>query len=82
MWNKLIEDSKDPDTLKVLSGNRGLHYYFKLDDRTSLLKNKSRLTIRNTKVGIDVRSEKGIIFAPPTKYFSMTTGESKSYNFF
>ena len=73
--------NEDPDTLKVLSGNRGVHYYFKLDDRTSLLKNKSKLTIRNTKVGIDIRSEKGIIYAPPTTYHSIITGKSKSYKF-
>jgi len=41
MWNKLIQDNGDPNTLKVLSGNRGLHYYFKLDDRTSLLIKKA-----------------------------------------
>jgi len=81
MWNKLVQDNEDPDTLKVLSGNQGVHYYFKLDDRTSLLKNKSRLTIRNIKVGIEVRSKKGIIYAPPTTYHSVTIGKSKSYKF-
>ena len=78
MWNTLIHDNKEPEPLKVKSGNGGLHYYFKFDDRTSLLKNKNKVTIRNTKVGIDIRSEKGIIYAPPTKYYCIKTGKSKS----
>jgi len=81
MWNTLIKDNIEPDTLKVKSGNGGLHYYFKFDDRTSLLKNKNKVTIRNTKVGIDIRSEKGIIYAPPTKYYCIKTRKSKSYKF-
>jgi len=81
MWNTLIRDNKEPDTLKIRTGNGGLHYYFILDDRTSLLKNKNKVTIKNTKVGIDIRSEKGIIYAPPTKYYCMKTGKTKSYKF-
>ena len=32
MWNTLIHDNREPETLKVKSGNGGLHYYFRFDD--------------------------------------------------
>lgn len=69
-WEKTIAKNGDIDTWKVKTGNNGYHYYFLYDSRTKNFKTKSNITIDNKKYSIDIRNEKGLIYAPPTVYES------------
>ncbi|WP_446921468.1 bifunctional DNA primase/polymerase, partial [Klebsiella pneumoniae] len=51
-----------PDTVTVTS-RKGLHYYFKYNERSSVLK-----TTTNIANCLDIRSDKGLIFGPGSRY--------------
>jgi len=67
-WNNLIKEYGEIKTWKVITGNNGYHYYFKYDNHTKKLKTKSNVVINGAKYSIDIRNEKGLIYAPPTFY--------------
>jgi hypothetical protein len=69
-WNKLIDKHGDIQTWNERTGNDGLHYHFKYDDRTKNFKTKSDVIIKGQKYSIDVRNEKGLVYIPPTYYDS------------
>lgn len=77
-WKGLIEEHEDIKTWNAKSANGGLHYYFKYDDKIKKLKTKSNITIGDYKYTIDIRNEKGLIYAPPTIYKSLT-GQMREY---
>lgn len=59
VWNELISKNSLPDTLSVVTGSGGYHYYFKYDERTKQLTNKSNALGDGT--GIDIRTNGGQI---------------------
>ena len=54
-----------PDTVEVLTGGGGFHYYFKYPGNGYLVKNKAGLF-----PGIDVRGDGGYVVAPPSNHIS------------
>jgi hypothetical protein len=78
-WNIIINEHGDINTWKSITGNNGLHYYFKYDDRTKLLKNKSKIKMNGEEYSIDIRNEKGLMFEYPTSYKSVLDGSTKVY---
>jgi hypothetical protein len=79
MWNSLIDEHGDINTWKSVTGNKGFHYYFKYDNRTKLLKNKSKIKMNGEEYSIDIRNEKGLMFEYPTSYESVLDGSTKVY---
>lgn len=65
----LIEIQKEfgalPNTLKVLTGGDGHHYYFRYPAGTQIFGNRT-----NMRPGLDIRSEGGYIVAPPSIHAS------------
>lgn len=74
-WNKMIEKYGEIKTWRVKTGNNGYHYYFKYN---SDIKTTANCILDNNKYTIDIRNDDGIIFAPPTKYKSLS-GLIKDY---
>jgi hypothetical protein len=70
LWNKLIAEHTEPDTLKAISGNGGCHVYFRLDQSTGLKQtnNFKTLIIDGEFYRIDGRAIGGLIYAPPSAY--------------
>ncbi len=77
-WNTLIQRYDDINTWKTASPNGGFHYYFKYDERLHDFKNMSNITIEGKQYTIDIRTNGGNIFAPPSKYMSIH-GNIKCY---
>ena len=65
-WAELTANSKLPKTLEVITGTRGLHYYFKYPTNT---------VVTNSPLGkgIDIRGEGGNIVIPPSTHPNGTT---------
>lgn len=77
-WYKLLDDNerKEPNTIKVNSGNGGFHLYFNYDEEL----NYSTTNIFGDNYnGVDIRSDGGCIFAPPTMYFNKNLDKNVSY---
>jgi P4 family phage/plasmid primase-like protien len=67
-WNNLLKDNnkKEPKTVKAISGNGGLHYYFKYNENLNLITSKTDAIYDKSK--IDIRSNGGCIIIPPSSY--------------
>ena len=77
-WNKLLEDNEreEPKTIKVNSGNGGIHLYFKYDEDL----NFSGTDIFNEEYqGIDIRSDGGCIITSHTTYYNKNLNKVVSY---
>jgi P4 family phage/plasmid primase-like protien len=77
-WNKLLLDNntKEPNTVKAISGNGGIHYYFKYNDNLATIANTSNVIYPES--GIDVRTNGGCIILPPSSYSNKTYKWEKS----
>ncbi len=54
-------------TPTVRTQNGGLHLYFRRDERSKVLRNRTRVITENEKlIGVDVRADGGCVIAPPT----------------
>jgi len=63
-WEKIIKKHGEPSTIKVRTGNGGLHYYFNYTDK---LKSDSKVVIyEGEKVGIDIKNDGGYVVCPPS----------------
>ena len=70
-WNMLLEKEKqvEPITPKAISGNNGIHFYFKYTENISgIVTNAKSIKYRGKALGIDVRTNGGMIIVPPTAY--------------
>lgn len=82
-WKVLCDEHGEPVTFTVITGSGGLHYYFKYDDDTKVLRTSTKVI--NGK-GIDIRSDKGqVVFInsihPDTKdHYKLKTGVD-DYNY-
>lgn len=56
-WQSLLQNHELPNTLSVITGTGGFHYYFKYDEKTKNLTNRTNALGDNS--GIDIRTEGG-----------------------
>ena len=78
-WNNLLDkynDSKDVNTLRVTTGSKGKHYYFKIDNTDKFYTKNKIFSTLTEKIGIDIRRDDGYIIAP----FSLH--ENNNYYYF
>lgn len=77
-WKQLLEEEeeKEPIAVKVLSGSGGMHLYFKYTDDLKDLKSISK-AIKD--YDIDIRTNGGCIFAPPTTYHNKNLKHTVKY---
>ena len=77
-WKTLLkeEDREEPQTVKAISGSGGYHYYFKYTDELENIPSRAN-SIKD--YDIDVRSNGGCIFAPPTKYYNNNLKKDSCY---
>ncbi len=78
-WNKLLEenDEEEPDTVKVISGSGGIHFYFHYDKDLEDIKSKDHCFGRD--YDIDIKTNGGCVIAPPTKYYNNNLGKEVEY---
>ena len=72
-WNMLLKDTKnkEPKTVKAISGNGGIHYYFKYTERLKNITSKDHAIKFNDKaLSIDVKTNGGFIIVPPSRYYN------------
>lgn len=77
-WNQLLEEYGEINTWVAKSPNGGLHYYFKYDERTSILNTTTNIMIDNQAYTADIRNDRGLIFSAPTSFYS-NTNQLKTY---
>jgi P4 family phage/plasmid primase-like protien len=77
-WEKLLEEEnkEEPNTVKVKSGSGGIHYYFKYDEDLANVTSKDH-AIKD--YAIDVKTNGGCIYVPPTKYFNKNVNKEVKY---
>jgi P4 family phage/plasmid primase-like protien len=77
-WEKLLEEEnvEEPKTVKVISGSGGIHYYFKYDEELANVTSKDH-AIKN--YAIDVKTNGGCIYVPPTKYYNKNANKEVEY---
>ena len=78
-WNKFLKKNNqvEPDTVKVISGSGGIHYYFKYDDELDNIKSKDHCFCKD--YDIDVRTNGGCIIAPPSTYYNENLKKNVEY---
>jgi P4 family phage/plasmid primase-like protien len=78
-WNKLLKENNqnEPDTVKVISGSGGIHYYFKYNEKFDYIKSKDHCF--GKEYNIDVKTNGGCIIAPPSKYFNYNLNSEVMY---
>ncbi len=77
-WNQLLKYEKktEPNTVKAKSA-KGYHLYFQWEDKLEPIKNNTQSF--GEKYSIDVRTNGGNIFVPPSSYYNIQTGEQFTY---
>lgn len=80
-WERLLEEKgeKEPETLKVRSGNGGRHLYFKYEEELSTITSRSKCF--GEKYEIDVRTNGGCIIIPPSKYYNKNIEKEVKYEY-
>ena len=78
-WDNLLKENnqKEPDTVKVISGSGGIHYYFKYDESLETIKSKDHCF--GKEYDIDIKTNGGCVIAPPTKYFNNNLNKEVVY---
>ena len=78
-WNKLLEenDEEEPNTVKVISGSGGIHYYFQYDEELEEVKSKDHCFSKD--YDIDIKTNGGCVIAPPTKYYNENLKKDVEY---
>jgi P4 family phage/plasmid primase-like protien len=78
-WEKLLEENKeeDPDTVKVISGSGGIHFYFQYDKDLEEVKSKDHCFGKD--YDIDIKTNGGCVIAPPTKYYNENLKKEVEY---
>jgi P4 family phage/plasmid primase-like protien len=69
-WKKFLKDNKqtEPNTVKVISGSGGCHYYFQYSDDLKDIVSTSKSFCKE--YNIDIRTDGGNIIAPPSSYYN------------
>lgn len=78
-WKQLLVENnqKEPNTVKVISGSGGAHYYFKYTEDLSKITSKDHCFGKD--YDIDVKTNGGCIIIPPTKYFNKNLNKDVAY---
>jgi P4 family phage/plasmid primase-like protien len=78
-WNKLLQENNEgePDTVKVISGSGGMHFYFRYDKDLEEVKSKDHCFGKN--YDIDIKTNGGCVIAPPTKYYNENLEKEVEY---
>ena len=78
-WNKLLEENnqKEPETVKVISGSGGIHYYFNYDCDLENVTSKDHCFGKD--YDIDIKTNGGCVICPPTKYFNKNLNSDVEY---
>jgi len=79
-WKMLLEKEKqeEPKTAKAISGNNGIHFYFKYTEKIAgIVTNAKSIKYKGKALGIDIRTNKGMIITPPTSYPSCKDAKIK-----
>jgi hypothetical protein len=78
-WNKLLEENneEEPDTVKVISGSGGVHFYFRYDKELEEVKSKDHCFGKD--YDIDIKTNGGCVIAPPTKYYNENLKKEVEY---
>jgi len=86
-WLENLEayDDKEQDQIAniftVATPSGGIHMYFKYDERLNIFSNKANAFEYNCKkLTIDIRTDKGFIVAPNSKYPSKKDNQIKNYD--
>ena len=66
-----LKDLMDKSCNYIIKTNKGFHYYYKYFEDIK--------TTTNTKIQIDIRNDDGLIYAPPSHYINIETGETIKY---
>jgi phage/plasmid-associated DNA primase len=79
-WNSLLKEhnKKDPDVVKVKSG-KGYHLYFKYTDKLKNIPNRTNIIKDHPDYEIDVRTNGGFIFVPPSSYLNTEFDKKITY---
>lgn len=81
-WIYLLESlgESEPDTVKAISGNGGIHLFFKYDERLKNIKSKDRAICYNgKKLQIDVKTNGGFIIVYPSSYYNKNVDKVVTY---
>jgi len=78
-WGDFLKENKqtEPDTVKVITGSGGYHYYFKYTDRLKNIKNCSKII---DDYDFDVRTNGGCIIIPPSSYLNKISNTKVFYS--
>ncbi|GAQ91661.1 hypothetical protein KFL_008280020 [Klebsormidium nitens] len=69
LWEQLVHEHGEPETLRARTGSGGIHLYFKADSPGLKRKrNFQGVKVNGEAYGIDGRAAGGVIFAEPTSY--------------
>jgi hypothetical protein len=69
LWNRLVKEHGEPQTLKARSGSGGYHFYFNAaTPGLKCTRNFAGIKVDNIECGIDNRAGGGIVFAQPASY--------------
>lgn len=77
-WERLLKENneKEPETVKVRTGSGGIHYYFEYEKigNTGLCHH-----CFGCEYEIDIKTDRGCVIAPPSKYLNKNKGEIVEY---
>ncbi|GAQ93337.1 hypothetical protein KFL_014490030 [Klebsormidium nitens] len=81
LWNRLVFEHGEPNTLRAKTGSGGLHFYFSVSQtpRLKRTRNFSGVKVDGHTHGIDGRGRGGVIFCPPSSY---TDENGTRYSYF
>lgn len=77
-WTTLLKKhkKKEPNTVKVVTGSGGLHYYFEYEN---IDKVKSKDHCFGKDYNIDIKTDGGCVIAPPTSYINKNVNKKVEY---
>ena len=78
-WEELLKvnKQKEPNTVKVVTGSGGIHYYFKYTD--DLKDVSSRANYFGAKYAIDIKTNGGCVILPSCGYFNKNLKKQVEY---
>lgn len=78
-WKNFLKENneKEPKTVKAISASGGIHLYFKYSKELDIIKTGTRSF--GKEYDIDIRTNGGCIFVPPTSYYDNKTKKQISY---
>jgi P4 family phage/plasmid primase-like protien len=79
-WNKLLNENnqQEPNTVKVISGSGGIHFYFTYDAELETIKSKDHCFRKD--YDIDIKTNGGCVICPPSSYFNKNLNKEVKYD--